>query len=255
MASKNHFYFPYTGNKRNEIPDIVKLLPNVDDITTIVEPFCGSSSFSYNIALLHPGKFKYVLNDNNHHLMDLYKLVKNKKKLKAFEKEINDIAKTLTKDEYTNLPRNTLIRYYIHNKIHSIRAGLFNQKYNYKPIKLSESPIFVFLTNEKITFSCMDGVSCYKKYKTDPKALIFMDPPYLMACNDFYDNSDVDIYQHLYLNKIENESAHVMLCLEWSWIIKLLFETSKYITYNKTYQISKKNTVHAIIYNKTKQDL
>ena len=36
----------------------------------------------------------------------------------------------------------------------------------------------------------------------DDKSLMIMDPPYLKACNDFYLDSKVHIYEHLYKNDI-----------------------------------------------------
>ena len=64
--NKNHFFIPYFGNKRKETPLIYeKTKHELNDITTIIEPFCGSCAFSYYISLQHPKKYKYILNDNN----------------------------------------------------------------------------------------------------------------------------------------------------------------------------------------------
>jgi site-specific DNA-adenine methylase len=46
-------------------------------IWNIVEPFCGTS-MSYYIHTLHPLEFKYILNDNNQHLIELYNILKTK---------------------------------------------------------------------------------------------------------------------------------------------------------------------------------
>jgi hypothetical protein len=35
---KNHFYYPYSGNKRNEVKEIYNAL-SFDGITTIIEPY------------------------------------------------------------------------------------------------------------------------------------------------------------------------------------------------------------------------
>ena len=37
----------------------------LDNITTIIEAFCGTSAFSNYISLKRPKQFKYVLNDTN----------------------------------------------------------------------------------------------------------------------------------------------------------------------------------------------
>jgi site-specific DNA-adenine methylase len=43
---KNHFFYPYFGNKREEVEHIYNL-SDLNNIDTIVEPFCGSCAVSY----------------------------------------------------------------------------------------------------------------------------------------------------------------------------------------------------------------
>ena len=65
---QNHFIFGYAGNKRGEVEVIQNYLEqnyNFEKIKTIVEPFCGTSAYSYYLSTLYPKKFKYILNDNN----------------------------------------------------------------------------------------------------------------------------------------------------------------------------------------------
>jgi len=47
---KNHFYMPYFGNKRTEVSIIYKHL-DLNNITTIIEPYAGSAAISYYISL------------------------------------------------------------------------------------------------------------------------------------------------------------------------------------------------------------
>ena len=71
---KNHFFMPYFGNKRQEVEKIYEEIKEDllnDEIKTIIEPYCGSSSISYYISTLHPKRFKYILNDNNKKLIEL----------------------------------------------------------------------------------------------------------------------------------------------------------------------------------------
>ena len=64
---KNHFLLPYPGNKRNEVEGLYnEIINKLDDITTIIEPFYGSSAFSYYILTKHPKRFQYILNDNTY---------------------------------------------------------------------------------------------------------------------------------------------------------------------------------------------
>ena len=88
---KNHFYIPYFGNKRQEVENIYNLL-DFNDITTIVEPFCGSCAMSYYISTKHPKKFKYILNDNDVNLKQMFDIICDDEKTKEFEEEYSKIV-------------------------------------------------------------------------------------------------------------------------------------------------------------------
>ena len=74
-----------------------------NDIDIIFEPLCSSSAFSYYLSLKHPKKFKYVLNDNNHHLLTIYDIVTKPKELDELINKLNDISKDINKDKYNLL--------------------------------------------------------------------------------------------------------------------------------------------------------
>jgi len=69
--------------------------------------------------------------------------------------------------------------------------------------------------------------------------------------NGFYNGDNqkqVNIYEYLYYNNINNFNSNIYLILENTWIIKMLFESNNIIsTYYKKYEISKKQTCHIII--------
>jgi len=97
---KNHFLFSYSGNKRNETKnflDIVKL----DNITNIIEPFCGSSALSYSIWLENKDKFNYHLNDTDERLIQVYNIMKNET-IEHIEENINNIIQTINNKEEWN---------------------------------------------------------------------------------------------------------------------------------------------------------
>ena len=79
---KNHFFMPYFGNNRNEVVKIYEVIePHLENIEHIIEPFCGSSALSFYISSLHPKRFKYILNDNNSHLIKIYKILQDDAKM------------------------------------------------------------------------------------------------------------------------------------------------------------------------------
>ena len=98
---KNHFLFPYTGNKRNEVETIYNKIKNeITGIDTIVEPFCGSSAFSFYLSTLYPNKFKYILNDNDKNLIELYHIAQNPIKFNELIKDLSNILNNINKEIY-----------------------------------------------------------------------------------------------------------------------------------------------------------
>jgi site-specific DNA-adenine methylase len=250
---KNHFFFSYSGNKRDEVETIHEALKNnLNNITTIIEPFCGSSAFSFYIASLYPGRFNYILNDNNKYLIELYTIAQSPQKFNILVERLRKLLININKEKYISIVKqDNLDGYIISNYIYAIRAGLFPNKGTIKQIDaFANAPIIQFLRNENVKITNDDALQCYEKYKTSKNNFIFLDPPYVMLNNDFYANTTLNIYEYLHHHSIKKEKAFIILVLEWSWIIQLLFEDCKVITYDKTYQTTKKKTTHAIISNK-----
>jgi len=249
MSNKNHFIIGYKGNKREEIKYIIKDI-DFTNIKYIVEPFCGSSALSYHLSLLYPNKFKYILNDNNNNLIKLYNIMKDPKKILFFKVMIELLMKNINKIKYLNLV-DDVYKYYIHHKIYKIMPGLFpndNRKYNLN----LKGPIINFLQNEKVKIYNIDAIDIYDKYKNKKNALIFLDPPYLFntAIGEYGKQCNYNIYEHVYYNKMENENAIILFCIEKNWMIDLLFNKFKIIKYNKTYRNKNRKTTHIIINNK-----
>ena len=252
---KNHFFISYAGNKRNEVDEIFDYIKDkLDCINIIVEPFCGTSAFSYYLSLLYPKKFKYILNDNNKYLIELYNIAKDEIKYNKLIEDLNLLTKDIDKEKYNKIVKeDTLNGWTIKNKIYTIRAGLYpleetKKKRDFESFRTI--PIINFLRTENIEFSNIDGIEIIKKYESNPNALIFIDPPYLLTCNDFYKNPNVNIYEYLNSNNIDNNKSFTILVLEDNWIIKLLFKNNIKRTYDKIYQTTKKHTSHLLISNK-----
>ncbi len=256
---KNHFYIPYYGNKRGEVEKIYNSFKDdIDKYNTIVEPYCGTSAFSYYVWLNNKDKnIQYILNDNNKKLIDLYNISKDEEKFKLLYNSLIKLQEqTTNKEKYLEIVKNSdndLLSYIYVNKVYSIRPGLYpiNKKFNIDSWKaFLNAPIIDFVRNAKITFLNKDAIEVYNEYKSNEKALIFLDPPYLISNNSWYNDPKINIYEYLFENDIIKEKALIILCLENNWVIKLLFKDKKSITYDKKYQTSKKDTEHIIILNK-----
>jgi hypothetical protein len=215
------------------------------------------------MSMKHPKKFKYIINDNNKHLVELFNLVKDKKKFDKFIEDINMTCfkddKFMSKEHYTQeITQDTLKGYYISHKFYCIRAGLYPLKRSGQIIK-PEGAFIDFMRNEDVIIYQEDACKIMDKYLDDEKAILFVDPPYMNSCNDFYLNPDINIYEYMFkkLDVICMLKSHICFCLEDIWIIRLLFEKLKanFIIYDKLYQSSKRQTKHIIINNHKKEEI
>ena len=118
---------PYYGNKRNEVEGLYnEIKDKLDEIEIIVEPFCGSSAFSYYLSLKHPKKFKYILNDNNKYLIELYEISTNLEKINELIETLKIIHKDMNKEKYNIICKEERFENWVYkNKIYNIRPGLF----------------------------------------------------------------------------------------------------------------------------------
>lgn len=256
---KNHFFFSYCGNKRNEVENIYNILKDkLDNAEYIVEPFAGSTALSYYIWLKNPEKqFKYIINDNDELLIELYKIAQDETKFNKLFDDLKILFESIkNKDDYNKLKKEkSLINYIFLNRVFLIHPGLYPSDPKRVSIKLVDrfknAPIVEFLRKADITFSSIDALEIYKNYKSMKNAFIFLDPPYLASGgNSLYNHPGLKIFEYLFDNKIKNEPSFIILCLENIWIIKLLFNDNKSITYDKLYQMTKKKTEHIIIHNR-----
>lgn len=251
---KNHFYFSYIGNKRMEVEYILDNL-NLDGITTIIEPFCGSCALSYYISTKYPNKFKYILNDIDDKLIELLNINKDEKRMKEIEDDIENTKVEITKEKYlTYIKNNTLNGYIFKNKYYAMRPGMFpirEMSRMKKPFKFTDYPIYHFLTTEDVEIYNKEAIDIIKEYDND-NCLVFLDPPYINSCNVMYKMGSDNIYEYI-TRELKNLKSKCYICHENNWIFKLLFRD--YIKeddkeYYKKYQMrNKKETNHILISN------
>jgi len=185
-------------------------------------------------------------------LIELNKTAQDDNKFNELITEINDKIIDINKEKYNIIIKEPcLSSYIIKNSMYNIRPGLFpiNKKLKTDYKNLKDVPIVNFLKTEDITFYNDNAINIFEMYKNNNKALIFLDPPYVQLNNDFYLDSSTNIYEYLCNNNIKNMNSFIILVLEDNWIIKLLFRHHTFITYDKLYQTSKKQTKHLIINN------
>ena len=278
---KNHFFFSYAGNKREEVEHIYNLL-DLENIDTIVEPFCGSCAMSYYIWTQNKDKnYKYILNDLDNNLIDLLKSIRSGE-YKEIENQVNIMREEIlhyendlieAKKIYNNYVRINnktnndtyflkLCSYILSNKYYCLRAGLFpfrDFKSRFKnKLDLSNFPIYDFLVNANIELHTIDANKIIDENNNE-KTLIFLDPPYIASCNNFYSTDTgeniCNIYEKLTSYGLKNYKCKMLICHENNWLFKILFK--EYVDneneYKKTYQNmmrgNKKNTFHICVKN------
>lgn len=260
----SHFPCQWSGNKRKEIKYIMKHLNNLENINLIIEPYCGSSAVSYNISQQYPNKFNYIINDIDKNLIEFYKILQDPDKRDAFQIEVNNIVDTITdKQSYLNLPK-SLAQWFIHMKYYNLHAGIYpqNKKHPWPHVDFNRCKIVNFLENENVTILNIEGMDLIEEYQHDDQVFIYVDPPYPESSNDFYaSNKGINIYEHFYRNKLEHYSSKILINVDGSWIMNLLFKdyikeeyikeynTSKEIIIDGVKTYYKRKTTHLIIKN------
>lgn len=260
---KKTFIIAYSGNKYKEAPIIYNEL-NLKGIKTIIEPFCGTSSMSFYLSQQHPKKYKYILNDKDENLMNIYEVMKDETKYKELLDKIKEyydyvfdnVEKEIQKERYNGLKLNDdLASWVFLHKFYAIRAGLYPLNGNNPRFDIEEHlnlPFVKFLREENIEFCCQDGVEIVKKYKDDESILILLDPPYLNSNNTHYKHRGLDIYPYLFETGLKNISASLYMIVNPIESIHMMFGEYFKKTYPKKYGLSKNKYCkeHVIISNK-----
>lgn len=254
---QNHFIFSYPGNKRNEAEEFIKQA-NFDGVEKIIEPFCGSAAISFLIWLKYGDKFKYYLNDNDEHLVNIYRVLKSQP-IETIEDEVSKIGEKIQNkkdwDDYFRAKDNDSVYKSIFFRKYSTRGriGLYNLDQRHKkPCKITDiqRQFIKFIGQPNVIISCDDWFSVFNEHKDNIKSMFIIDPPYVNSCNDFYINKNLNIYQYFYDNKNENYKSKIYLVLEDIWIIRMLYNNyNVLLKYDKQYAITKKKTSHIILYN------
>jgi site-specific DNA-adenine methylase len=253
---QNHFYIAYPGNKRKEIQNIIDNT-DLQNIDTIIEPYCGTSALSVYLYHFHPrGKeFKYIINDHNKHLIDLYNIAKDENEFNNFIDDVNesvfdDDNNFISKDEYFNLiNEDTLKAWFIKNKFYNIRVGMYPMRKSI-PFINNKNLMNDFIRNSNLEIINDDGVKIVEQYKNNINALIFLDPPYINLCNDFYQLGGGNIYEYLYNHDKNMFKCLLVSILNENWIVNLLFRNYNILKYSKKYETSKKEVTHLLISNR-----
>jgi len=190
-----HFYFPYLGNKRTELKyfmnRVTAFLDTHPEVKTIVEPFCGSCAFSFEIFQIYGNKYNYVMNDKDSKLIEFFSEVK-KNTSKPFFDFVNQYwnKPILTKELYAELTAKKdedVFHWYFWQRCYTMYRG------KYYPERRDRIKSFThekFLERDKFVACCefknLDYATFLEAYLDSTDTLIFWDPPYFQSCNGYY---------------------------------------------------------------------
>ena len=102
------------------------------------------------------------------------------------------------------------------------------------------------VTNNDFRITC-------DKYKNDKTAFLFIDPPYINSCNDFYSDDssidDIDKFYEYLTDLLKTCKCKIMIVVNNALLMRLLFKDFIKHKYGKKYEASKKKAEHIIITN------
>jgi site-specific DNA-adenine methylase len=273
----SHFYFAYDGNKRQE----TKFLEDVDfsKYDIIVEPFCGSCAVSLWLYFNKGYKDKtYVINDFDSTLMAFYEEIANEGSEDFYDycDEILKRTPKITEEEYKqeiSKRNDNLKSWFFWRKCYDFRLGRYPSRIIGKGLSKRQTKTDEFF-KQAVLYN-MDGWKLIQKYKDNPKAFIFLDPPYFNSSNVNYtmkeeitrtgDGEDdyfidgtkifVDIAELL---EDEKTKAKCTLIINGNAILERVYKGMIIKKYKKEYQqnmclkdgkIKKRSTYHILVGN------
>jgi hypothetical protein len=254
----SHFPCCHIGNKYKEISKEFYECINLDNKNIIVEPYGGSLAMSFYIWQKNKDKnFKYIVNDNCNIIYEIYKNVKELTPGDFKNKVIESIPKVKDKESWNankKFMNEDVWLYIAFNKLYNFRPGIYPKdrtNWDYNLTKLQRE-FFDFLKTADIEIYNKDWIEIFEMYCDNEKAIYLLDPPYLLSDNTYYDLSkderrNFNIYQYIFNNNDRKFKADIYFILEYNWIISLLFKEHILIKeYGKTYDITKRKTIHQV---------
>lgn len=182
----------WVGGKRQLLDDIIPLLP--DHFSTYVEPFVGGGALLFEIQ-----PKKAIVNDLNHELINLYKVIKDnpnellllleEHELKNSEEyfyQIRALDRNESYNEMSDVEKAARVIYLnktCYNGLFRVnQSGQFNSPYGkYKNPNIVNKPVVLamanYFQNNNITLLNGDYKMALKKLRKG--AFVYFDPPYM----------------------------------------------------------------------------
>jgi len=254
----SHFYIAWAGNKRREMGEINRFV-DLNGIETVVEPFCGSAAFAFHTWKASP-HLRVHLNDKCPHLYAMLSTIKRGDKQTLYD-GLQRYA-NVTKEDYMRYNREVnggegddlTTKWMLMQTYNGLRPGMPPAPGRPFPKLKPLQGAFPFDDMlERATLTNHDFRVVCDQYRNDPTAFLFIDPPYVNSCNDFYSDAtcvdDVDAFYTYLLDLLQNATCKVMLVVNNALLMRLLFKDYIRHRYGKKYECTKRQTEHIIITN------
>jgi site-specific DNA-adenine methylase len=244
--------FNYAGNKDREMKQFYELVKdNIEDKKYIIEPYGGSFSLIRHIFNEFKNKFKYVVNDNDKRIINIYKELQNDKNNDILQDKIKHLEETITSPDLMKplVKCNKNESYLFGHLKYCIRPYLYPTT---KKVNINYKRLTNFKELDKVKFTDEDFLECVEKYEDKKNAFIFLDPPYFMSNNDEYLNKCVDTY-FKYILKLKDKKATFLIVVNSHILTNIFMENvglHRIKEYDVTYLGSRKRTKHIIFSNK-----
>ncbi len=245
----SHFIFPYMGNKRSEFKHILTNLPEINEDTVIIDICCGSGSIAYNLWKLYPNN-KYILNDIDLNLYNLYLTIKSGNLMELIEK-CNERIRNMKIEELKQMKKLKVFTIEEYIIVSKCVTGTFARL---TPINITKKKqdFIKFIQSDNVQILNSDWLDVFKNNNNENSLFLF-DPPYPMSCNQYYSDemklTSINPYEYFYRNNINSQPSKILFILENIWFIEMLFENNIKYKYNKLYAMTRRKTEHIIITN------
>ena len=190
-----NFYYPYLGNKRTEtkhfIERVTSFLDTHPEVKTIVEPFCGSCAFSFDIFQKYGDKYRYIMNDKDAKLIEFFTEIK-KNTSKPFFDFVDQYwnKPILTQELYKELiakKDEDIFHWFFWHRCYTMYKGRFYPECRNAQRSFTHE---IYEDRDKFVACCEFSNKDYAKflepYLDSTDTLIFWDPPYFQSCNGYY---------------------------------------------------------------------
>lgn len=213
----------WSGSKRSQAKEICRYITTEYD--TYYELFCGGCSMLFYILNNYPNKFKrYVCNDINEPLIQLYKLIKTnyKEVQRSYEilwRELNKDGDSERKKKFFNRARESF------NKNHDPRvfffimrtttngmprynsAGEFNNSFHVTRNGMNPERTEKVLKEWSTLLNLYDVQfysKSYEEFKSKGNDLLYLDPPYANTKGMYYGTIDYEVLWQ-FLKSVESD--------------------------------------------------